>query len=99
MPNDHIYGEVRKQSAHTVQMNHRKNAVITGVLDVNSFHENEIVLKVDSGLLVIGGQGLHIGKLLLDDGRLDVDGNIDSLSYESPNRTVRRMLGWRMKEK
>ena len=34
-------------------------------------------------MLVISGEGLHIGKLSLDGGELHVDGRVDSLSYES----------------
>ena len=35
-----------------------------------------------TGMLVISGDGLHIGKLSLDGGELHVDGRIDSISYE-----------------
>ena len=77
---------------HTLNMSERRHAVITGVADVSSFHENEIVLRVDGGEMVIGGEGLHVGKLLLEEGRLDVEGRIDSVVYEAP-RTVRRLFG------
>ena len=80
---------------HTLQLDQRKTARITGVMDVCSFHETEIVLKVDTGLMFIGGENLHIGKLLLDDGKLDVEGQIDSLIYEKPRGSVRRLFGWK----
>lgn len=70
--------------AHTVQIDRRKHAVITGVTDVSSFHETEIILKIENATMVIAGEDLHIGKLLLDDARLDVDGQIDSVIYEKP---------------
>jgi len=71
-------------SLHTVQLDRRKHAVITGVMDVSSFHETEIILKIENATMVISGEGLHIGKLLIDDGRLDVEGQIDSVVYEKP---------------
>lgn len=80
---------------HTVQMERRRHAAITGVTDVCSFHENEIVLKVDTGLMVLTGESLHIGKLLLDDGKLDVEGQIDGIVYEKPKLTKRRLLFWK----
>jgi len=87
-------GEQRKLSNHTVHMDRRSHASITGVEDVSSFHENEIILKVDGGLMVITGDGLHIEKLLLDDGKLDVDGHIDSVVYETPRKQQMKMFGW-----
>lgn len=80
---------------HTVHMERRKHALITGVTDVSSFHENEIVLKVDTGLMVLTGESLHIGKLLLEDGKLDVEGQIDSIVYEKARSSLRREWPWR----
>ena len=78
---------------HTFTMTERRQAVITGVSDVCSFHENEIILRVEGGDMVIGGEGLHVGRLLLEEGRLDVQGRIDSVVYEAP-RVVRRLLSF-----
>lgn len=72
----------RRQGCHSIQMEDRRKLTITGVLDVSCFHEREIILKVQSGVLVIGGEDLHVGKLVLDDGKLDIQGQIDSLVYE-----------------
>lgn len=92
-------GEQNKLSNHSIQMDRRSHAAITGVLDVSSFHENEIILKVDSGVMVITGENLHIGKLLLDDGKLDVEGHIDSVSYEVCRKRISRFQGWLRSEK
>jgi len=82
-------GETLSKSVHNVTINQRKHAVITGVNDVCSFHENEIVLKVDSGVMIITGEGLHVGKLLLEEGRLDVEGKLDGVHYEQPHSVSR----------
>ena len=84
---------------HTVQMDQRKQAMLTGVTDVCSFHETEIVLKVENSVMVITGEQLHIGKLLLEDGRLDIQGHIDGLIYEKPRLASRSLRFWRRKEK
>lgn len=92
---------VSEQSAkisHTVQIDRRKHAVITGVTDVSSFHETEIILKIENATMVIAGEELHIGKLLLDDGRLDVDGQIDSVIYEKPRAVSQWSIFRRMRK-
>lgn len=71
-------------SAHSIRMEQRKQLSISGVLDVTSFHEDEIVLKVDSGLMVISGEKLHVSKLLLEEGKVEVSGWIDGMNYEKP---------------
>ena len=87
-------GENVKTINHTLHMEHRNHAVLTGVLDVSSFHENEIILKVDSGLMIMNGDGLHIGKLLIEDGRLDVQGHIDSIVYENTRKRTGTLPRW-----
>ena len=39
-------------------------------------------MNTTAGTLVVGGTGLHIGKLNLDGGELHVDGAIHTLLYE-----------------
>lgn len=85
----------RMSQPHTVQMDRRKNVVITGVTDVSSFHETEIILRTDDALMVINGQNLHVGKLLLEDGKIDITGLIESISYENPHKSVRRFFSKR----
>ena len=79
-------GETQRQLDHHVTLEKRSRAAITGVNEVCSFHENEIVLKVDSGMMIIDGEGLHVGKLLIDEGQLDVEGKINGLHYEHPHQ-------------
>ena len=87
------------RSAHTLAIDKRRRAAITGVTDVCSFHETEVVLKIDSGVMILTGDGLHIAKLLLEDGRLEVDGHIDGVIYESPKAAARRAFAWKWRKK
>ena len=73
--------------------------MITGVLDVSSFHENEIILKVDSGIMIMCGDELHIGKLVIEDGKLDVQGHIDSIAYETAKKRMTILPKWFRREK
>lgn len=67
---------------HRLELEGREKLVVTGVEDVERFDEEEIVMRTTAGTLVVGGTGLHIGKLNLDGGELHVDGSIHTLLYE-----------------
>ena len=79
--------DAASKSAHTLHIDRRNRVVITGVQDVSSFHETEVVLKVDSGEMVLTGQNLHIARLLLEDGQLSIDGRVDGVVYQSAVRS------------
>lgn len=66
---------------HKVQVISRNLANISGVNDVLSFDAGEILLATDQGILMIRGQELHVNRLTLEKGEVDVDGRIDSLTY------------------
>ncbi len=67
--------------AHKLILNNRRTCNLTGVSDVLSFDENEIILETDQGMLMIKGKELHVNRLTLDKGEVDVDGRIDSFTY------------------
>ena len=74
---------------HKLTMVNRSSCTITGLQDVVSFGENQIVLDTDMGLLTMKGKDLHVSRLTLEKGEVDVDGTIDSLVYSS-NEAYRR---------
>ncbi len=67
--------------AHKLILNNRRSCNLTGVNDVLSFDENEIILETDQGMLMIKGNELHVNRLTLDKGEVDIDGRIDSFTY------------------
>lgn len=66
---------------HRLNINARKTAAITGVNDVLSFDAGEVLLQTEQGVLMIRGQELHVNRLTLEKGEVDIDGRIDSLTY------------------
>jgi len=72
----------RPEMSHHIILEEREQLVISGVEEVERFDEEEIVMNTTAGTLVVGGAGLHIGKLNLDGGELHVDGSIHTLLYE-----------------
>ncbi|MCM1105518.1 MAG: sporulation protein YabP [Blautia sp.] len=66
---------------HKVVMNNRKTGSFTGILDVLSFDLTEILLETELGMLQIRGKDLHVNRLNLEKGEVDLDGEIESLTY------------------
>ncbi len=72
-----------RSRAHAIHIDNRSRLNVTGVSDVESFHEQEIILHTDSGTLRIEGEGLHVSKLNLDDGQVSIEGEVIALEYEA----------------
>ncbi len=66
---------------HKVAITNRKSCSLNGVNDVLSFDIHEILLETEQGMLMIKGDDLHVSRLSLDKGEVDVDGKIDSFTY------------------
>ena len=66
---------------HSIILEGRQRASISGVTEVISFDENEIIMETNRGLLTIGGGALHVEKLSLDIGELVLEGVIDAVVY------------------
>ena len=68
---------------HRLMMQNRSALSITGIRDVVSFDENQVILDTDMGILTMKGKELHVSRLTLEKGEVDVDGSVDSLIYSS----------------
>ena len=62
-------------------MTNRRTCTVNGVNDVLSFDLREILLETEQGMLMIRGNELHVNRLTLDKGEVDIDGRIDSFVY------------------
>ncbi|WP_066712571.1 sporulation protein YabP [Clostridium sp. Marseille-P299] len=71
----------RQVKKHVINICDRKVAGLTGVKDVKSFDDHEIILETEFGILMIRGTELHIGRLTLEKGEVDITGNMDSFVY------------------
>ncbi len=70
-----------KQRQHKFLLTNRKSGTISGVTDVLSFDPNEILLETDMGMLMLRGSDLHVKRLSLEKGEVDVEGRLDSFTY------------------
>ena len=62
-------------------MVNREVCAINGDSDVLSFDVGEVLLETEQGMLMIRGSELHVSRLTLEKGEVDIDGRIDSLTY------------------
>ena len=71
----------KAKASHNIILKSRNNLNLSGIVDVGSFDEYEVVVYTDLGELTIKGSGLHINKINLEYGDLILDGKIDSMIY------------------
>ena len=69
------------QKSHKLVVNNRRTSMVTGVVDVLSFDLNEILLETEQGMMMVKGTDLHVNRLSLEKGEVDLSGNIDSIAY------------------
>ena len=83
------YDQIPKPPArpHSLSLESREKLSISGVDDVSGFDENLIVLTTGQGDLTVRGENLHIDRIDLDAGQLEVRGSIQELSYDEPAKT------------
>lgn len=73
--------EKKSMKPHSIVWHDRKRGSVTGVTDVLSFDENAVVLETEQGRLTVKGKDLHIGRLTLEQGEVEMEGNVDSILY------------------
>ena len=71
---------------HLLRLFGRERLEITGVENVDSFEETCAVLQTAQGLLTVDGEDLHIERLDVDKGEVELEGKVYGLYYteESP---------------
>ena len=67
---------------HNIILEGREKLSISGVLDVQSFDEEQVLLETVRGMVLVRGQGLHVERLQLEAGELIVEGEIGLIEYD-----------------
>lgn len=66
---------------HQLTLKHREAMSVEGVINVESFDNQEVLLETDQGMMIVRGDDLHIKELNLEGGSLHVDGFVRSIEY------------------
>jgi sporulation protein YabP len=69
------------EGRHKLMLDERRELLVSGVQDVESFDDARIELNSTLGGIDIGGSGLKIAALNLDEGKITISGQIDSIAY------------------
>jgi len=54
---------------------------ISGVINVEKFTDEDILLETDQGMLNIKGEKMHMKQLNLDAGMITIEGLVNSMTY------------------
>ncbi len=83
-------------ASHSLTLENREKLNLTGISDVDSFNEQEVIAVCSCGELSIKGEMLHIEELNLETGTVSLSGKISSLTYSekfSSASLLKRLFG------
>ena len=82
--------EKTAQKVHKVMLSNRRSGILNGIIDVLSFDVGEILLETEQGMLMIKGKDMHVNRLTLEKGEIEIEGKIDSLAYSDVGTSSRQ---------
>lgn len=71
----------QQEQKHEIILRARNRMSISGVRDVVSFDETQVELVTLCGGLAVEGRELHVSKLELESGIVELDGKVDGMYY------------------
>lgn len=66
---------------HSITVTDRHLGTVTGIKDVISFDLTAVLLETECGMLSIKGHDLHVNRLSVEKGEIELDGIIDGFMY------------------
>ena len=72
---------------HKMTLTNREKMTVTGVEDVDSFDDDRIVIYTVDGIMTVKGAEFRINRLNVEDGELEVEGEIDSIEYSDGHKS------------
>lgn len=67
--------------SHKISLNNRLSGSVTGVREVISFDAAEIVLDTEQGIMLVKGDDLHVTRLTVEKGEVEITGRVDGIIY------------------
>ena len=86
--------KTQQRPKHEIVLVSRKRMSIDGVTEVVSFDESQVTLVTACGEMIVGGKGIHIGVLNLENGRVELDGEVDALFYSDEKAFAEKKHGF-----
>ena len=85
--------EKKPKKRHNIIMENREKLTFSGVIDVDSFDENSVVVFTELGELSIKGEGLHVDNLDTSTGELIISGTVNGRVYSDTRQKSGSWLG------
>lgn len=79
--------EEKRNSEHKITMLDREKLTVSGVEDVDSFDEDKVVAYTARGVMTVKGADFRINRLNVEDGELEIEGDVDSIEYADGHKT------------
>ena len=79
---------------HQLILTDRRQLMLSGVCDVDTFDESTVTLHTTLGVLPVKGTSLQVQRLNIETGDLTVDGHIDRLEYAAEEDKRGRLARW-----
>lgn len=86
--------KISKPRTQNLMLENREKLTISGVIDVESFNDESVIVDTELGVLVVRGEDLHINKLNLDNSELSIEGEIISCEYNDSEGSKSKGLGF-----
>lgn len=79
--------KVTKPKSQNLILENREKLSISGVIDVESFNDECVIVDTELGVLIVRGEDLRINKLNIENSELDIEGDIISCEYSDRDRS------------
>lgn len=76
---------------HNLEIIKKQSCHMTGVIDVRAFEPQEMIIVLEDSILSLKGSNLHVDHLNMEEGELQLSGEVSSLQYS--NKTSFRKSG------
>jgi len=84
--NEYNLKEKNATLSHQVLLQNRKNLTMTGITRVDSTNETGICVMVGDTPLEILGNNIHVSRLDVEKGVVELDGEIQTIKYDQKNK-------------
>ena len=71
------------ESSHCITLEKRKRMMVTGVLEVLSATDKNVIIRIKDSLIYTTGNNLRVAKLILEEGLLIIDGEVEGFKYQA----------------
>lgn len=83
-----------KSGQHRLIIDNRERTEVFGVVHVDSFDEEEVIMETELGMLAVRGENLHIRHLNLEQGEVVIEGLVLELAYAEDKVSGRGKSVW-----